>query len=76
MCYGTENKGRCTRQFILRSSLVDMDPPRLAEAIWGGISIGGAWHRGVGATIVRCFFVLKWFKNPLRRRRSGEAYGT
>ena len=33
-------------------------------------------HRGVGVAIVRCFFVLRWFKNPLRPRRSGEAYGT
>eukprot|EP00984_Skeletonema_dohrnii_P017615 scaffold8072_cov80-Skeletonema_dohrnii-CCMP3373.AAC.1 len=53
-----------------------MDPPRLEEAVWGGKSIGGAWARGVGVAIVRCFFVLRWFKNYLRRRRSGEAYGT
>jgi hypothetical protein len=33
-------------------------------------------HRGVGVAIVRCFFVLRWFKNYLRHRRSGEAYGT
>eukprot|EP00984_Skeletonema_dohrnii_P016040 scaffold7039_cov153-Skeletonema_dohrnii-CCMP3373.AAC.1 len=43
MCDGTEYKGRCTTQFTLRSSSVDIDPPRLEEAVWGGKSIGGAW---------------------------------
>eukprot|EP00985_Skeletonema_marinoi_P027513 scaffold22728_cov76-Skeletonema_marinoi.AAC.1 len=29
-------------------------------------------HRGVGVAIVRCFFVLRWFKNPLRPGEAGK----